>query len=122
VNPEIKTEFMNLGADHDIAIEAEVERGNGNARHHYFISRQDGEGQLCSISFQNGPIGQNGVNGVQNEQLLAIVADRLISFQAGEYACNENQKALESVMDALTTLTLRTEIRRARSVEGKNIK
>jgi hypothetical protein len=33
--------------------------------------------------FQNGPIAEVGVNGVTHEVLLAIVADRLRSFQKG---------------------------------------
>ena len=114
--------FLTLGSDHDLAIAAGKERGPGNARHSYAVLSQDGEQKLALIDFQKGPIKETGVNGVQNEQLLAIVADRLIGFQAGEFACPENQKALESVLLALSTLQMRTEIRKARGVEGQSVK
>ena len=118
----IEIEFLTLGADHDIAIAVEDERGPGNAHHAYAILTQDGAKELAHIDFQKGPIGKNGVNGIQNEQLLGIVADRLIGFQAGKYACKENGMALNAVLVALSTLQVRTEIRRARGVEGTNVK
>ena len=49
-------------------------------------------------------------------------ADRLIDFQSGEFACDENQIALEYTLSALTVLQMRTELRRARGVEGKTVK
>ncbi len=122
MNKDVEVEFLNLGSDKDITVAAEKARGPGNARHAYAVLTQDGEKTLLEVDFQKGPIQENGVNGVQNEQLLAIVADRLISFQAGDFACTENQKALESVLLALSTLSLRTEIRRARGVEGTSKK
>ena len=35
---------------------------------------------VASICFQNGPIKENGVNGCQNEDLIAVVIDRLQQF------------------------------------------
>lgn len=72
----------------------------------------------CSIVFQNGPISVAGVNGITQEALLAIVADRLRSFQAGPYACIENAQALGYVEAAMNVLKSRTLARMARGVEG----
>lgn len=74
---------------------------------------------LAHIAFQNGPILENGLNGITNEALLAIVLDRLDCFQQGPFACDENGIALEHVYLALLALKLRTARRIARGVEGK---
>lgn len=97
------------------------DRGFGNANHKYKIQLVDGKG-LGEINFQNGAIKEHGRNGIHNEDLLAIVADRLAGFQGGDFACDSNQRALESVLDALKFLRIRTEVRKARNVEGTNVK
>ena len=94
--------------------------GAGGANHEYMIEVP--EGLTCRISFQNGPIAENGVNGVTQEALLAIVADRLRSFQAGPHACPENSDALTHTIEALETLKARTKARMARGVEGTHKK
>lgn len=71
-----------------------------------------------TILFQNGPINEKGVNGITQEVLLAIVADRLRSFQAGPYACRENALALTKVEEAMHWLQQRTLARMRRGVEG----
>ncbi len=73
------------------------------------------------LNFQNGPIQEHGVNGCQNEDLISIVIDRLQGFQSGKFACEENATALTKLEEALTTLQSRTNKRKARGVEGKNI-
>lgn len=103
------------------------EPGHGGACHDYHITRSkagsngySGKDVLGQISFQNGPINAdgNGVNGVQNEDLLAIVIDRLEGFQSGKYACNENDLALRLCRMALDMLQHRTRVRIRRGVEG----
>ena len=71
-----------------------------------------------TISFQNGPIGEVGVNGVSNEALLAVVEDRLLGFQSGPYACRDNAVALTKIQEAMMWLQKRTHERMARGVEG----
>jgi len=56
--------------------------------------------------------------GVTNEALLAIVIDRLEGFQAGPFACDENQLALDSAKASLEFLKMRTKERQARGVEN----
>lgn len=74
----------------------------------------------ADILFQNGPINENGVNGLTQEVLLAIVADRLRSFQAGPCACRENALALTKIEEAMHWLHSRTLSRMQRGVEGTN--
>jgi hypothetical protein len=85
-----------------------------------FTSRPSdpGEHNITYINFQNGPINENGMNGVTQEVLLAIVADRLRSFQAGKYACRENAIALTKIEEAQHWLQSRTRARMSRGVEG----
>ena len=106
------------------------EPGSGGASHHYLVTgydsktnksvSPDGEPDVCPILFQNGPINENGVNGITQEVLLAIVADRLRSFQAGPYACRENELALTKIEEALMWLQKRTLDRMRRGVEGSH--
>ncbi len=70
------------------------------------------------VMFQNGPIGDAGINGLTHEVLAAIVIDRLRSFQKGPYACTANEEALQCFVDGLTILKARTRERMARGVEG----
>ena len=72
----------------------------------------------CAIKFQEGPISEVGVNGISNESLLAVVEDRLDSFENGEYACPETALALVKVREAMMWLHKRTRDRVARGVEG----
>lgn len=70
------------------------------------------------ILFQNGPIPECGVNGITQEVLLAIVADRLRSFQQGPFACKANACALTHIEEAQHWLQQRTIERMRRGVEG----
>ena len=76
----------------------------------------------CQITFQNGPIKEHGVNGITQEALLAIVIDRLRSFQLGPFSCRENAIALTNCEEALMWLQRRTVARIKRGVEGTNQK
>jgi len=98
--------------------------GFGGACHEYRVKPVNGDQNppLAMVSFQNGPIGENGVNGCHNEDLLAIVIDRLRGFQSGEFSCRENALALTKLEEALHWLNHRTSDRRRRGVEGTNEK
>ncbi len=103
------------------------DRGPGNANHLYHIAQSEPSSPLkdtlCQIiSFQRGPIKENGVNGIHNEDLLCIVLDRLGGFQAGDFACGENAIAYTYIRTALKCLRLRTEDRKKQGVEGTNTK
>lgn len=108
--------------------------GQGGANHAYRVggfelarnpSAGDGvthnAGTSMEVFFQNGPIAEVGVNGVTQEALLAIVIDRLRSFQAGPFSCKENACALTKCEEALHWLQQRTIARMRRGVEGRNV-
>ncbi|AMQ66538.1 hypothetical protein BH753_gp056 [Bacillus phage Shbh1] len=77
---------------------------------------------LAKINFQSGPIKKYGVNGVNNEDLISMVICRLAHFQKSEFACRENEKAIEKLEEALLWLRKRTMGREARGVEGTHQK
>lgn len=90
---------------------------------HTFQCKNASSGEfLGEVKFQKGPIKENGINGVSNEDLLAIVQTRLEYFQKGEFACRENQIAITKIEEALLWLTKRTIERTLRGVEGTSKK
>lgn len=112
-------------ANDQITIEVLDEPGAGGANHVYQVrgyhSKEVDETAVV-IRFQNGPINEVGVNGLTQEVLLAIVADRLRSFQAGPFACRENALALTKIEEAQHWLQQRTIARMRRGVEGTHQK
>jgi hypothetical protein len=117
-------------ANHQLEITVRDEPGQGGACYTYAINGFNTETNAVAddvyfgieVLFQNGPIKEFGVNGVTHEALLAIVIDRLRSFQAGPFACEANQFALDHCMAALDNLQARTRARIARGVEGTHEK
>ena len=96
--------------------------GPGNAHHHYLIeakeAKMSGRAAFVEVLFQDGPIKESGVNGIMDENLLAIVIDRLRGFQEGPYKCRENALALTKLEESLMWLKERTRGREVRGVEG----
>ena len=88
--------------------------------HHYTVYNGglDGE-ELLNVDFQEGPVGEVGVNGVTNEVLLAIVIDRTEKLNQ-QFPCQENVQALSHLRDALANFNSRTWSREVRGVEGLN--
>ena len=109
-------------ANDTLTIEVVDEPGAGGANYEYVISwptnEAKTEGGAVVVDFQNGPIAEVGVNGVTHEALLAIVADRLRSFQKGPYSCKANACALTHIEEAMHWLQQRTIERMRRGVEG----
>ena len=119
-------------ANEGIVIKAIDEPGAGGANHLYmvegfntatnasdpFTARHGSPAEHMTILFQNGPIPEKGVNGVTQEVLLAVVIDRLRSFQEGPFKCRENALALTKCEEALNWLHYRTRNRIRRGVEG----
>jgi len=70
------------------------------------------------VKFQKGPIKENGVNGVANEDLISMVVKRLQCFQESPYKCDENEQAIKHLEDCLKVLRIRTDKRVDREVEG----
>lgn len=110
-----------VSGDQAVQLKIEVldEPGSGGACHAYRISGMNNPDFYCELFFQDGAIKEVGVNGITQEALLAIVIDRLRGFQSGQFACNENARALSHVKRALRQLQVRTLTRIARGVEGE---
>lgn len=102
------------------------EPGHGGACHEYRVGPTNGTVDahgidFASVSFQNGPVKEYGVNGCHQEDLLLIVADRLECFQNGPFACTDNAEALSHIRSALECLGRRTKDRQARGIEGVSV-
>lgn len=95
------------------------------ASHRYMIREVPPDPQAAAklfghIEFQHGPVKEGRRQGCQNEQVLAIVIDRLAGFQGGQFPCIENAEAINHLKNAMTCLQARTADREARGVEGEN--
>ena len=127
----IITDHIINPANDKLTITVTDKPGAGGANHRYEIA-----GMKCShnpsvhgadyadvqvVLFQNGPINENGVNGITQEVLLAIVADRLRSFLSGPFPCREYALALTKIEEALHWLQQRTIARMRRGVEGTTV-
>lgn len=93
-----------------------------NNSNHLYRVRSKGQDQtlFADITFQNGPVKEAGINGLHNEDLIAVVIDRLQGFQDGKFRCRENAIAITKLEESLLWLNKRTHDRIARNVEGTN--
>ena len=100
------------------------EPGNGGANHKYMISGVISETPVRktfgeTIKFQNGARKDpNAIHGILDTDLLEIVRDRLKGFQSGEFATDDNAKALEHIEIALMYMNKRVMDRYERNVLG----
>lgn len=113
----------------DLHIKVLDQPGAGGAHHLYKVSGFNTQKNASAkdglalsrllLFFQNGTITEKGVNGITNEVLIAIVIDRLRSFQAGPFPCEENAAALLHLEQGMEALHIRTLNRKKQGVEGK---
>lgn len=89
-----------------------------NAPHHFNVLNSNTGELIETVNFQEGPIKEYGINGVNNEDLIIMVLTRLEAFQHSDYNCPENAEAITALEEALTSLRSRTNARKARGVEG----
>lgn len=99
------SDYLTVTADSDVS--------DGGAHTQYTIIDRGNKDTLCTIRFAD-----LRTNGVDNESLLAIVADRLRGFQSGGFRNDFNERALEHIEKAIGELENRTADRKARGVEG----
>lgn len=93
-----------------------------NAPHHFQVRPSGSIDILSVVDFQKGPIKENGVNGVCNEDLIAMVICRLEYFQKSEFSSRDNAMAITKLEEALLWLRKRTIGREQRGVEGTSVK
>lgn len=72
------------------------------------------------LHFQNGPIKQVGVNGINTEATLAALIHRTKMLDE-KFPCDENKMAIVMMEAALVQFQARTKDRQRRGVEGQNI-
>ena len=70
------------------------------------------------LVFQDGPVAEHGVNGLQNEEVIQVIIERLQALNQPPYAGIENACAITHLQEAKMWLEERTRNRQARSVEG----
>ena len=92
----------------------EADSGSG---HHYQIGWDT---DSIMIDFQKGAVKENGVHGVTNEVLLAILIQRTQQLNE-RFRCRENSVAITKMDEALMWFDKRTADRQKLSVEGKEI-
>lgn len=119
---------VEIGSSRFTEIFALDEKGAGGANHVYDVREVMPEDATASkdeifakVKFQDGAIKENGINGCHNEDLIAIVIDRLQGFQNGHFACRENAIAITKLEEALLWLNKRTADRIRRGVEGTSV-
>lgn len=108
---------LDIGTEKYTAVVA-TDPPQHNANHEYKVVKADTFEPLATVQFQKGAIKEHGVNGVMNEDLIAMVIDRLNSFQESPFKCRENALAITKLEEALHWLRHRTMARERRGVEG----
>jgi len=109
----------------------DLDPAGGGASHGYRVlyeSAPDDAGNIlacrvASIQFQHGPRNVEGSTvGVTEAVLYAILIDRMEAFQAGPFACPENDIQLHLLCECLALTKERADKRAARGVLGQNLK
>lgn len=100
-----------------------------NAPHNFLVVKAETQPEnfiaddvLLHVHFQEGPIKEAGVNGVCNEDLIAMVISRLEHFNKSHFQCRENAMVITKLEEALLWLRKRTMGREQRGVEGTHVK
>ena len=78
----------------------------------------DRKNKYIDITFQDGPVKENGRNGCQIDDVLEVLIERLQNFQAGEFRCRENAITITKLEEGLMWQQRRTMDRLSRGVEG----
>ena len=119
---EITSHKVN-GLNDTLDLFAVGDPGPGGANHIYDVRPNRGNATGLRIEFHTGPFSETTPPaGLSNEVLLAILIDRMSGFQSGEFACDENELALNNLIAAKDILHKRTRDRLARGVEGTHEK
>ena len=88
--------------------------------HHYDIRTDQGI-SIHVLHFQDGVVPEVGRNGMQNEEVLEVLIDRM-NWINKQFPCRENSLALTKLEEALLWLNKRTADRVKRGVEGQHVK
>lgn len=111
---------MRIHTDHNgVAVNAisSLSDGSNVEGHEYIVLAGV---KSFAISFQRGGVAENGVNGLTNEALLAILIHRT-KLLDNKFSCDENKRAIGHMEEALVNLEVRSARRMVRGVEGKEV-
>ena len=109
---------MRIHTDHNgvyVNAISTLSDGTDVAGHRYDVIAGN---HLTFVEFQRGGVADNGVNGMTNEALLAILIHRT-KFLDAKFGCDENKRAIQHMEEALVNLEVRSARRIVRGVEGK---
>jgi hypothetical protein len=104
------------------------ERASDNAHHAYVIgvsrgaecsTERDEVVERCELNFQNGGLKEVGANGITDQALIAVVLDRMRSFNDGQFRCRENSMIITKLEEAMMWMEKRGNDRARRGVEGE---
>lgn len=110
--------FETIHTDH-LGIFVAAATATNHSGHIYEVASAE-IGTLLQIGFQNGPVKEVGVTGVQNEHLLAILIHRTKILNE-RFPCEQNETALRHMKLAINAFQSRTADRTSRGVEGTNV-
>jgi len=91
---------------------------NFGTKHHFEVVETATGKSLSRIDFQEGPVKEAGVNGVQDYHLLQIIRERLVNSINSKYTTHELELALDYVEAAIMQLNKRTVARQLAKKEG----
>jgi hypothetical protein len=74
---------------------------------------------FIKIIFQHGHPNEVGINGCRIEDVIDVLAQKLLDFQGRDLACEENAQALYHLDLAREALVLRRKRREAQGVMGR---
>lgn len=110
------------GLAESIIVEADDFDPNGGMASHHYTATINGA-EVARLQFQQGPRNVAGSTpGVLDSVLLAIVIDRMRSFNAGPFNTRENALVMTHCQEALHWLRHRADERAIRGVLGQNVK
>ena len=111
---------MRIHTDHNgVAVNAISKLADGTDVQGHVYQVLSGP-KTTQIHFQLGPVKENGVNGLTNEALLAVLIHRT-EFLNSKFHCEENDEAIRHMKQALVNLEVRTARRIVRGVEGTEV-
>jgi len=102
-------------AEHEIFYSPDNDLGT-----FYRTPAQGAAEPALEIQFQHGPVAENGVNGIQNEELISLLIMRLTNLNQPPFNCRQNSLAITKLEEARMWLEHRTAERVQRGVEGTN--
>jgi len=112
--PEEAT-MIHLHNAHEYLTETTPVLVAGYSKHEYISV----DGNSVTITIQDGPIGDVGVNGIQVTDMLGFVKEVYVSLNKA-FPCRENSLTITKIEEAIHWQDARTKDRESRGVEGKN--